>query len=135
MLFLNACKTEPQPIGFGSDGCEFCKMTIMDNKFGAELITAKGKVYKFDSAECMIRYIKTNKMDAAKMQALLVVDHVSSGKLIDATGANYYHSENHPSPMGAGLSAFEKNEDRSLFIKTYGGESWTWEQAMQNINP
>ena len=33
-------------------------MTIVDNKHSAELVTTKGKVYKFDAIECMIRHLQ-----------------------------------------------------------------------------
>ncbi len=41
------CNTEPQPIKIGEDACSFCKMSIADNRYGAEIITKKGKVFKF----------------------------------------------------------------------------------------
>ena len=47
-LSLSSCSTAPQPIRIGQDNCDFCKMTISDNRFGAEIITKKGKVYIFD---------------------------------------------------------------------------------------
>ncbi len=31
-------------------------MLITDNKYGAELITTKGKIYKFDSMECLVEF-------------------------------------------------------------------------------
>ena len=52
LLLISSCNTEPQKINYGKDLCEHCKMTIMDKKFGAELITKKGKTMKFDSGEC-----------------------------------------------------------------------------------
>ena len=33
-----------------------CKMTLVDKKFGAEVVTKKGKVYKFDDLNCMIKF-------------------------------------------------------------------------------
>ena len=33
-------------------------MKISDGKFGAELITSKGRIYKFDDMHCMISYHK-----------------------------------------------------------------------------
>ena len=73
LLLFSSCKTEPKPIDFGSDACEFCQMIIIDNHYGGELITEKGKVFKFDSGECMARYIKSQHLESAKFQALLVV--------------------------------------------------------------
>ena len=32
-------------------------MTIVDKLHAAEIVTKKGKVYKFDATECMINYI------------------------------------------------------------------------------
>jgi len=55
---LTACSHEPDPIRYGKDACAHCKMTIMDKRFSAELITAKGKVFKFDAAECMAGFLK-----------------------------------------------------------------------------
>ena len=61
IIFLSACSNEPQPIMYGVDLCHHCKMTIMDKKFGAELINKKGKTLKFDSGECMVNYTSTDK--------------------------------------------------------------------------
>jgi copper chaperone NosL len=36
---LAACTVEPEPLRFGKDGCHACKMTLMDSKFGAEIVT------------------------------------------------------------------------------------------------
>jgi copper chaperone NosL len=135
LLFFTGCNTAPVPIVFGSDACEFCKMTIVDNKYGAELITVKGKVIKFDSGECMIRYSKTKGIDLDKIQSVLIIDHVDAGKLVNAKSAHFLHSENLSSPMGGGLSAFEKREDLDLFKNTYSGEYWNWQDCLKNINP
>lgn len=127
--FLLSCSSAPQPIEIGKDLCELCKMTIMDKRFGAELITAKGKIYKFDSAECLIAYLNINPLDQNPVKALLVIDHSVSGQLIDAKSAYYLHSEKLPSPMGANLSAVQNRETIDEYFSEYGGEIWTWEEA------
>ncbi|HSN59587.1 MAG TPA: hypothetical protein VLR49_01530, partial [Ferruginibacter sp.] len=40
---LSSCSTDPQPLRIGQDNCDFCKMTISDKRFGAEVVTKKGK--------------------------------------------------------------------------------------------
>ncbi|HRI80568.1 MAG TPA: nitrous oxide reductase, partial [Cyclobacteriaceae bacterium] len=55
-LFMAACSTEPEPLQYGKDTCHTCKMTLMDNKFGAEIVTDKGKIYKFDDMSCFLNY-------------------------------------------------------------------------------
>ena len=53
-LVILSCGISPLPIDYNHDECAYCKMKIADARFGAELVTSKGKVFKFDSAECLI---------------------------------------------------------------------------------
>ena len=46
LLIFTSCNVGPQAINYGSDGCHFCKMTIVDKVHAAEIVTKKGKVYK-----------------------------------------------------------------------------------------
>ena len=52
LLSISCTTKEADPIKLNSDGCDFCKMKIADGKFGAELITIKGRIYKFDDMHC-----------------------------------------------------------------------------------
>ena len=45
MLLFFSCNVSPKPIEYGSDGCHYCKMTIVDKVHAAEMVTKKGKVY------------------------------------------------------------------------------------------
>ena len=56
LVLFQQCTQEPEPLVYGKDVCQFCKMTLMDHKFGAELVTNKGKVYKFDDINCMLNF-------------------------------------------------------------------------------
>jgi copper chaperone NosL len=40
VLFLS-CSNDPQPLQYGKDACYACKMTLVDKKFGAEIVTKK----------------------------------------------------------------------------------------------
>ena len=40
---IAGCNPKPEKITFGKDNCAECKMTIMDPKFGGEIVTKKGK--------------------------------------------------------------------------------------------
>jgi len=57
LLFAGCRPKGPVAIEYGQDICAFCKMIIADPRFGAEVITKTGKVYKFDSVECMVAHI------------------------------------------------------------------------------
>ena len=58
-VFFSSCSTSPQPINYGNDACHYCQMTIVDQIYGAEVISDKGKIFKFDAAECLIRHKNT----------------------------------------------------------------------------
>ena len=60
LVLISCMSGEPKPLQFNSDACDFCKMTIANGQFGAELITEKGRYYKFDDVACLIHFAKSN---------------------------------------------------------------------------
>ncbi len=77
---------------------------IVDERFGAELVTKKGKVYKFDAIECLLP--ETIKNGEDNYAHILVTDYLNPPTLIDATSSAFLISKNRPSPMGGNLSAY-----------------------------
>jgi copper chaperone NosL len=124
ILVLNqGCEVKPQDITYGQDQCSACKMMIMDNRFGSELVTAKGKVYKYDAIECMVRdIIKNPDMDYSYH---LVSDFLHPGVFIDAQRATYLVDPQRPSPMGANLSAYPSKESL-LSSELTDGQQYDW---------
>ena len=47
-ITLSSCNIQPQPINYGEDACHFCKMNIIDKQHAAQIVTSKGKAFKFD---------------------------------------------------------------------------------------
>jgi copper chaperone NosL len=123
---LSACNVEPVQINYGEDACEFCKMNIVDRQHAAELVTPKGRAYKFDAIECMMNYLNRNDIASSDMELILVNDYQQPGVLTDATAATYVVSDNIASPMGAFLSAFASEEFAVETIENKGGESFDW---------
>lgn len=115
-FFTTSCSIKPQPIQYGKDVCHLCKMLIVDDKFGAELVTKKGVAFKFDSDECMIDYMKAEKENESAFSHIMVTDFSNPGNLIDARSAFYLHGEGIQSPMGRNLASFA-NEDDAIKIK------------------
>ena len=104
---LTSCSTEPQPLKFGKDACYSCKMILMDNKFGAELVTKKGKVYKFDDMNCLLKFYNSNEVADTDYAHKLVIDFTKPGTLIDASNSHYLKAEEIKSPMASKIAAFE----------------------------
>ncbi len=127
-IFLLSCTPTPQEIEYHYDECAYCAMKISDSKFGAELVTDKSKVYKFDSGECLIDYVlKEN----PELGLLLVTDYTRPHTLIDAYEAIYLISQNLPSPMGANLSSYESLADAEKMQSEKGGELYTYDQVLE----
>ena len=130
LLFLS-CNVSPKPIDYGSDGCHFCSMTIVDKVHAAEVVTKKGKVYKFDATECMINFMK--EFDTAEIQHYLSNNYTEPEALIDATKATFLISKNIPSPMGEFLSAFMNKENAIKTQTEKGGTLYSWDELINHL--
>ena len=131
LFFISSCNNEPPKINFGKDLCEFCKMTAMDEKFGAVLVNKKGKALKFDSGECMINYLKTDRNFEA--EKFLIINYENPGELLDAEKAFYIHGGNLNSPMGGNLAAFKTHEAAEKFQQELKGDLILW-SAVAGLN-
>ncbi|MFT3904585.1 MAG: nitrous oxide reductase accessory protein NosL [Niabella sp.] len=107
-VLLSCSGDKPEPIQLHKDACEFCKMTIADSKFAAEIITNKGRVYKFDDLICMLNY--TALQDKASIKKYYVGDYTKENALTDAATAWYVKHESLRSPMNGNTVAFSTKE-------------------------
>jgi copper chaperone NosL len=122
VLLLLACNPESQPINYGADMCEFCRMSIVDQRFGSEIVTQKGKVYKFDAVECMINYLDDRVEDESKLKYILTNTLDAPGELVDVQKCTFLKSKNMPSPMGMFINPFR---DSTLAIRNQEENSGT----------
>lgn len=129
-LTFSSCTPEPEPIQYGFDSCAHCKMTITDARYGAEAVTKKGKVYKFDSIECMAGYLQEQNMEEDILHKL-VTDFEQPERLIAVESAAILHSEALPSPMGMFLTAFGAQDRAQHFQQERGGQLLNWQEILQ----
>ncbi len=131
LLFgLLSCSVEPEPLHYGKDSCHHCKMTLMDNKFGAELVSTKGKIFKFDDSNCLISFIHTGELSEQDIAHCMITDFASPGVLIDARSAFYIRSEQIKSPMAGRVAAFQNKVSLDGYNKTWEGEELQWSDLM-----
>ncbi len=131
--FLTGCQQGPEPININQDMCEYCKMIITDKRFGSEVITKKGRVYKFDSIECMAAYYMENEDEIDRLYAPdFYKAETAKGTeyLFDATQGYYVIGSDQPSPMGLGIVGFASREDAEKFVKEHGGTIKTWDEIL-----
>ncbi len=106
MLALAACsKSGPTEISTGKDQCENCKMTITEAKYATQLVTEKGRNYKFDDIKCMQDYATSN-TDASKNAKTYVADF-PSGQFFDSSTATFISGGSIKSPMGGNMQAYK----------------------------
>ncbi len=127
-LFLSSCTIAPEPIHFGKDACEHCKMLIMDIKFGAEIVTQKGKVFKFDDINCMVEFKREKDLQEADIAYQLVVDFHQTKELLSAEKSFYIFSEEIRTPMASKVAAFENEETGNPYLQKFPGKTFTWKE-------
>jgi copper chaperone NosL len=101
-------------------------MTIVDDRFAAELVDAKGKVFKFDDVVCMKQYMAEQKTEGDNL--LFVEDYMKKQDgAIDAKTAVYLNHEFFSSPMNGDCAAFQSEADASLLIDSLKTQLVKWE--------
>lgn len=126
-----SCASGPQPIDYNADECHRCKMIISQKQFGAELITMKGRVYKYDAIECLIPEVLEKGVD--HYSHMLVTDYDAPGQFIEASSAGYLISKERPSPMGAYLSAYATSDKAKIAGQKNQGEIFDWNSILSNF--
>lgn len=131
-ILIASCNQDPEPIVYGRDACDHCKMTIMDQKYGAEIVTKKGKILKFDAAECMVDFIKSSEGKVnADEDRFLTVDFAHPGTLIEANKSFFLKDKAYQSPMGGNLASFTSGQLAENNLQSADGKILTWEELLQ----
>jgi copper chaperone NosL len=132
-IFLTSCSVQPEPFKYGTDICYTCKMGIADVKFGSELVTKKGKVYKFDDLGCMIRFIKSGTIEQKDIARTVVINYEKKNDFTDVNKAVFVVSEEIRSPMNFNTAAFADKEAAGKFLTGSKGNIMTWNEIYNRI--
>ena len=119
-FLFTSCSSGPQSIALGKDACSFCKMTIADRNFGAELITNKGKIYKFDDTHCLAAF-KKESVKNEDVKNVYFVNFLEPHNFIEADKAHFLQSEELHSPMGGNTAVFENEDTLKMTQQKTGG--------------
>lgn len=131
IFILGSCTIEPQPIKMG-EICSFCLMGVADNRFGAELITKKGKIYKFDDIHCLLEFMNAQKVPKEQQKRILFVNFETPHDFVDAENAFLLKSVDLRSPMGSNTAAFESLEKLKESQAKLGGKVIEWTVLASN---
>jgi copper chaperone NosL len=131
MVFATSCSTGPQPIQFGKDACDFCKMTILDQRFGGEVITGKGKMYKFDDIHCITSFLKSENSEKTHGAGIYLLDYNTPARFIKSGESFLLRSSELHSPMGSNTAAFATAAGREQSKQQVNGENVSWNDIKQ----
>ncbi len=131
MFALLSCNSGPEPIRLGKDACSFCKMSIADKRFGAEVITKKGKVFKFDDMHCVLAFMKAKTVDQNDIKETWLVNFEEPHNFIEVQKAFLLKSAELHSPMGGNVAAFDDENKLKATMEKVKGERKTW-NALEN---
>ena len=125
-LALSSCiNPKSEPIKLNKDKCDNCGMTITDPKFAAELVTKKGRVYKYDELKCMLNYRKDNlaKLEAAQYY---VSNFLADNGLLSIETVFLIKGEELNSPMGGNMAAFNNKTTAYEYATKYKATLVNW---------
>ncbi|HLU86034.1 MAG TPA: nitrous oxide reductase accessory protein NosL [Vicingaceae bacterium] len=131
-VFFNSCSKEPKPIEFGVDNCDHCKMNISDNRYGAELVTQKGRVYKFDDMYCMKVFMQDQIVAQNQIHSLWLIDFNGTEELISADKSFLLYNPELKSPMGSNTAAFMTEEARKKQFDENSGTMLLWQEYLNS---
>lgn len=126
---LGACQPQERPIEFGEEACSYCHMTIVDNRYAAQLVTSTGKVHSFDAVECLLNYKHEHSDNKWAMQR--VCNYKNPGALMPAGEAYYVISKALPSPMGANITPVAPRKKAEALQEKHSGKLYDY-SALQN---
>jgi copper chaperone NosL len=125
-LLAAACTgATPEPIAFDADGCAFCRMQISDRRFGAVILTKRGRTIKFDSVECLVSYYRKD-IAARDVASVWVSDFLHPRMLLNAASAQFVDLGAGRAPMGGtrGIAAVAASRDAAAIGAT-ATRHWT----------
>ncbi len=128
--FFSCSNSNAIPINLNKDNCDYCSMGISDGQFGSEIITEKGRAYKFDDIICMVNYCKENPKNS--IAAYFVHDYSKQNILIPASSAYFLSSDAIHSPMRGGIIAFSNENIKNEVNKKYKAKTITWNSILNN---
>ena len=100
-------------------------MTISDANYGAELITDKGRVLKYDAAECMVNHLREG---APPQAGLFLIAYDVPGQLFPVDSLAFVISPEFRSPMGANLAAFRHRQNLNA---EHRANVLSWKEVME----
>lgn len=133
VILFNSCNTKPELFAYGKDICDDCKMTIVDPKFGGEIITKKGKIYKFDDAHCLAHFLKSGTVKAADIAQTVFIEYGNNKNFLDVNSSLFVVSEQLKSPMNSHAAAVPDQSLAQKLAQQTNGTIKNWNELLSSL--
>lgn len=124
-----SCRSGPDKIYIDLDMCSHCEMKISDTRFAAQIITSKGKVFKFDDYACLIEFQNESKNTGDT--ELYVALYTQGGEWINVVDAYFAYGEEIRSPMRGNAAAFRTESEAGELARKISGEVLRWQELVK----
>jgi copper chaperone NosL len=115
----------PREFVVNEDSCDFCRMTITDARYGAQVMLQTGKLQLFDSVDCLVGFVQGTPADAYRG---VWVSDAAGGGFVGADTAFFLRGSAKRGPMGETI-AFAKAEDAREAQRMSGGALLSWTEV------
>lgn len=131
IIFATGCNSGPQPISLGKDKCSYCKMPISDARFGAEIVSDKGKIFKFDDSRCIVGFLNEGKIKKEEAEEIYFSNYYKPHQLLALEEVTFYQSPALKSPMNGNIAALNHKDSLESILKNFLGNEISWEDMQK----
>ena len=129
-LVLLACSSlQPLPIRTG-ETCYGCRQVISETKIATEMIDNQGHASKFDTVECLARYVIDHPGES--INGVFVTDY-KTGRMFNATQAHFVKGSVMPGGMKKNYVAFRASDDAAVFAKDQNSTTLDWKAVLDAL--
>lgn len=133
IISLGSCSLDPEPIAYGKDLCHFCKMGIIEKGFASEIVTKKGKVYKFDDLGCMVNTLKSGDLDQNTLAHVVVIQHNTEQEFVEVNDAVFLKASKIKSPMNFNYACYKSKDIIPASLMDSSAVFLKWNEVFQQI--
>jgi len=110
---LGGCGSpKPAELAWGEASCEYCRQSITDKRFAAQIRDGDGASHFFDDVGCAVRWIRAKTLPEHTL-GFWVMDF-RGGYWVDAFKAHYHDGETSPKGYNLAASAIPGNGGRDF---------------------
>jgi copper chaperone NosL len=118
----------PRPLAEGTDVCDHCHMTMVERRFGGELVSVTGKVTPFDDVGCLA--MAAIELDSTRIHSLWVSDFLEPDSLATVERMVFLRTDSVRTPMSYGIVAVRPGPRADSLEAALGATRLAWSDVV-----